>query len=101
MSYVYIISEGANGPVKIGMANNPGWRVCELQTGNPRKLRLVDTWAMFTRQEAFDVERLIRDALKDERITGEWYAISEAEALTIVPLFVSNVLFAEEGRQIA
>lgn len=40
-SFLYVISEGAEGPIKIGRSRNPGARLCELQTGNARRLRLV------------------------------------------------------------
>lgn len=39
-SYVYIISEGDDGPVKIGLAKDPIARVRTMQTGNPRRLRI-------------------------------------------------------------
>ena len=77
MSYIYLISEGFNGPVKIGVAKNPGWRLCELQTGNPRKLRLVKTWLMESRSAAFDFERTILNDFPNFRMSGEWLEADE------------------------
>lgn len=77
MSYVYLISEGPRGPVKIGVAKSPGWRICELQTGNPRKLRIVKTWAMENRRAAFDLERTILDEMASYRMSGEWIDADE------------------------
>jgi T5orf172 domain-containing protein len=39
-SYVYVIGEENDGPVKIGVARNPILRLRDMQTGNPRRLRI-------------------------------------------------------------
>ena len=39
-SFVYVIGEQDDGPLKIGVAKNPISRVRAMQTGNPRRLRI-------------------------------------------------------------
>lgn len=53
LRFVYFIGE-ANGPVKIGVAKDPVKRVRELQTGNPRPLRVERVIVGHT-----DTERLL------------------------------------------
>lgn len=72
MSYVYLIAEGEEGPVKIGVSKNPGWRICELQSGNPRKLKLIHCWLMMSRSEAFEFEQKMLRQLAERRMAGEW-----------------------------
>jgi hypothetical protein len=85
VSSVYIISEGDSGPpVKIGVANNPLCRIAELQTGNPRKLKLARAWNMFTRDDAFAVERAVLGQLSDRRLSGEWLDATEMEVAALV-----------------
>lgn len=43
-SFVYLIGEEDEGPVKIGTATNPIKRLRTMQTGNPRRLRVE--WAL-------------------------------------------------------
>jgi hypothetical protein len=39
-SYIYFIGEQDDGPVKIGLAKDPVKRVRQMQTGNPRRLKV-------------------------------------------------------------
>ncbi|MGM4987403.1 GIY-YIG nuclease family protein [Tardiphaga sp. 841_E9_N1_2] len=77
MACVYLISESPQGPVKVGVANNPATRIRELQCGNPNKLKLADWWRFGTRDEAFVIERLILDEMAPYRMTGEWVDADE------------------------
>lgn len=38
--FVYLIGEDDNGPVKIGLSKDPVARLRQMQTGNPRRLRI-------------------------------------------------------------
>lgn len=40
ISFVYVIGEEGDGPVKIGVAKDPIKRLRNMQTGNPRRLRV-------------------------------------------------------------
>lgn len=77
MSCVYIISEGKDGPVKVGVANNPKNRVRELQSGNPKRLHVADWWKFPDREQAFVIEKLILEEMAPYRLVGEWIAADE------------------------
>jgi hypothetical protein len=94
MSYVYLLSEGERGPVKVGVANDPISRMQMLPTGNPKTLRLVHSWAMFTRDEAFKVERLVLDEMAPYRLRGEWIDADEFGMKWLVAEHVDTVLFS-------
>lgn len=40
VSFVYLIGEVGDGPIKVGLAKDPIARLRSMQTGNPRRLRL-------------------------------------------------------------
>jgi T5orf172 domain len=81
ISYVYIIGESRDGPVKIGVSTNPKGRLSELQTGTPVKLKVLAKFRGDEEQEAF-AHRL----LGAHRINGEWFARTPA-----VNAFIDNV----------
>ena len=54
ISYVYIISNGED--FKVGVSVNPEKRIKQLQTGNPRRLHLVATFAV-AKKDVFKMEK--------------------------------------------
>lgn len=72
MSFVYLVSTGEDGPVKVGVSDNPESRLSGLQSGNPVKLHIAAKWKMPSRQAAFDVERAVLDDCGLHRLIGEW-----------------------------
>jgi predicted GIY-YIG superfamily endonuclease len=72
--YVYIISSGKNGPVKIGKAANVEERVLDLQTGNPIKLILLAKIHAKSHSHAMFMEKRFHEAFKKHRIRGEWFS---------------------------
>lgn len=84
--YVYIIAEtGAGQPYcKIGVSGNPGARLLDLATGNPRLLRLVHCWKFARRQDAFDVERIALDSARAVKAHNEWIEAGPDEAMALV-----------------
>lgn len=84
MSFVYVVSEGANGPVKVGVAKRPRQRLAELQIGNPRKLKLAGSWLAETRSRAIGVEFEVHAEMKRYRLRGEWLDIDEIGACGLV-----------------
>lgn len=66
-SYVYFIAD-KSGPIKIGVARQPSIRLKNLQTGNPRHLRLIAV--LLTSGE---YERDIQHCLLHAHIRGEWF----------------------------
>lgn len=64
--YLYVAAEPRSGYAKIGTAANPKLRLRTLQAGNPRDLRLIQTWHT-TREIAFGVEADILGRHNDRR----------------------------------
>lgn len=92
MAFIYVASEGPNGPVKIGHAVNAVARRSALQTGNPRKLRLVGWWLMQDKNSAIEAERLLHAELDYRRVAGEWFDAPEWLAKNYI-----NHFFAHSG----
>lgn len=79
-SGVYFISNG-NGAVKVGKSRKCiGSRFADIQVSNPDALRVV---AVIATPDPTALEARLQNHLSSKRIRGEWYAISDAEAITI------------------
>jgi hypothetical protein len=66
---VYFIGEENGGPVKVGFTSAPvEMRLCELQTGNPRRLEVISSFE----GNAWD-ENAVHVALAGDRMCGEWF----------------------------
>jgi hypothetical protein len=89
-SFLYIISEGSDGPVKVGRSRNPGARMCELQTGNARKLRLVARYEL-THDDACEAERILHEELAAWAMAGEWFQLDEKFMIEYVPDFFRSI----------
>lgn len=84
MSYVYVITDDPYDPnhpvdgiqtVKIGFTSdrNVERRIGQLQTGNPRPLRIVEIFEFENSDMAKQIERLCHWNLKSSRLSGEWF----------------------------
>ena len=73
---VYFITDD-NNHVKIGVCSgDPTFRVKELQTGNPLKLRVyekIETSRYKDNVSSFDLEKIFHEKFKDYRLEGEWF----------------------------
>jgi hypothetical protein len=65
---IYAIQAGESGPIKFGVTESLKCRLEALQTGNPRKLRVLAAVNM-----PHEYERTIHGWLKEERVSGEWF----------------------------
>ena len=63
---IYFISNKKQ--VKIGFSNNPQERLCELQTANPLKLKLIGTL-----NGSYPTESELHKVFKKFHIRGEWF----------------------------
>lgn len=81
---VYIFQVVGVDIVKIGVSDNPWYRLVAIQGCNPYELRLVQATDPRPRHEAMTIERLAHEKLKDKRIRGEWFACSPDEAMDVV-----------------
>ena len=89
MPFVYFIAEPDPGYVKIGTAVDPVKRLRELQTGNPRRLR---------------IERVIYGNAEHERVLHAyfrgWMAEGKRQATTFKPTHAKDTeWFAPEARE--
>jgi hypothetical protein len=67
------------GPIKVGFTNNVAERLRGLQTASPVDLVL---WAVIP--GTLTCEAAWHDVLADERVRGEWFALSERTARAII-----------------
>jgi hypothetical protein len=84
MSYVYVITDDPFNPnhpvdgvenIKIGFTSDKNIfnRVRQLQTGNPRPLRIVDVFEFKNNEMAKQIENLCHWNLTQFRLSGEWF----------------------------
>lgn len=92
-STVYIIDEGDDeGPVKIGVTGvgqTAVVRLATLQTGNPRKLRIVHVGP-----GDYGVESYVHFLLAEWRLCGEWFSRSDTVKAFIVAARASGYYVA-------
>lgn len=81
--FVYVIGS-VKGPQKIGVAANPDGRLTQLRTGHPFPLAVHAHFEFPTEAEARTVERTAHKALKEKRLSGEWFEITTSEAVAAV-----------------
>jgi len=72
---IYFIQQAPedDGPVKVGISNNPDRRIKSLQTGSPQKLRLRDRF--WTPDDSL-VENTIHDLWSGVNKRGEWFDLA-------------------------
>jgi T5orf172 domain-containing protein len=73
---LYAISDGANH-CKIGITSRPlNIRLSSLQSGNPRRLKVVRTMSFVTRKAALRVEKEFLAGARRHSAFGEWIETS-------------------------
>jgi hypothetical protein len=72
---LYMATQGPDGPVKIGISENPAARIRSLQTGCPRPIELFWCMEFQSRGGALRAERAAHHALGDARLVGEWFDV--------------------------
>lgn len=70
MSFTYFIQAQCGGPIKIGFAKDPQYRLAQLQTGNPEPLVII---ALIPG----NVESYLHQLFEHFRISGEWFHPNE------------------------
>lgn len=86
-SNLYVIQEGDNGVLKVGIAGHPVRRLMMLQTGNYRRLHLR---AVFegTDRSCMAVEAYLLRYF--DRAGGEWFFADLSEVLRVIEAFTVN-----------
>ena len=81
-TFIYVIGT-ENGPKKIGISVSPERRLDEIQVGNHASLSVL--WSVpFPAHEVQGVEQNAHRLLKEKRLAGEWFAVSQEEALRAI-----------------
>ena len=70
-SFAYVIQAEGDPPIKIGVANDVVKRIATLQTGNPRRIRLLHALVGDRRFE-YELHRLFSERY-GHRLVGEWF----------------------------
>lgn len=90
ISALYLISEGPDGPIKIGRSKQPYGRLSDLQTGNSRALRLAAAYRM-PADDAITAENYLHEELQRYALVGEWFDLSEKFMREYLPdFFLAN-----------
>jgi hypothetical protein len=80
-TFVYVIG-GDHGRQKIGVSDDPGRRLAELQTGSPFPLKFE--FVALTEGTGFDIEGEAHFLLSKHRQSGEWFTVPAEVAITAV-----------------
>lgn len=83
MSFIYIISQvkHQNGPVKIGISDNPQKRLKQIQTGHPEKIEIKHLEEISTRRKTLELEKNLHRDFSIYRSHGEWFNMNVDEAI--------------------
>ena len=82
-SYLYVIQCGTCGPIKLGFAGNPVWRLGDLQCGSWEELHLRAVVAVLDGDHAA-IERMAHSLASAKRIRGEWFSLEPLDAVACV-----------------
>lgn len=85
---IYLIGL-SRGPVKIGLSRDVPKRLCELQIGNPFPLLIHGTQSV-PDADAVDIERACHRHFRAHAMSGEWFDVPPADALTAVKMIASG-----------
>lgn len=75
---VYVIGQGFDHPVKIGVASDITRRLAALQSGNPDELRVM--WSI-EHPEPFALEAHLHRTFDATRVRGEWFLVPGLESI--------------------
>lgn len=70
--FVYFITDGDRGTVKIGFSTDPKSRMASLQTSTPSKLELLATI-----EGDMQTERQLHQRFAEYRVSGEWFRLAD------------------------
>lgn len=90
--FVYVITDGR--AVKIGVSSDVAARVSGLQSGNPKKLKIMSAVECRSRQIATEVEAGTHfwfDQFEGCGLVGEWFKVSPERAAEIVEICLRQI----------
>jgi hypothetical protein len=83
---LYLVQEGEDGAIKVGIAAHPERRLSALQCGNCRSLQLRAVFAGSLR-DCREIERVVLNYFGGRRARGEWLIADFADVLRVVRAF--------------
>lgn len=89
--HVYVISEEGREFSKIGSACRPQYRIDSIRNGNPRKLEIIKTWHLNSREIARRVEREAILSMPSRVKNRDWIAGSPEDAISAVEAAISKI----------
>ena len=84
MCYVYLIRCSGSTFYKIGVANDVGDRMANLQSGCPYLLELIMTCGFHTKTAAIGAEQAAHRNMAKYRMHGEWFDLPDALAESVM-----------------
>lgn len=111
---VYVIAPSAGGPCKVGIADDVGFRLGGMQTGNWVTLHPLYHAAFFTpgvtgtpaevlravSANAYTVEMAVHMCLEGHRVRGEWFSVSAAFAAAAIEDIAKSAGLAKMTRAV-
>lgn len=82
--HLYVIQEGVDGPVKVGVAANAASRRVDLQAGNPRPLFLRAVFAGNDKRAIGAIEREIHAKLIAHLVVNEWFSVTPDVVIALI-----------------
>ena len=79
-AFVYFISDGRF--IKIGRTKDVFKRFCQIKNGNPNGIKLIGLIPFETVEESIEAENEIHQDYFTQKVSGEWYYISETDVAT-------------------
>lgn len=79
--FVYFINDEEY--TKIGIAGSISSRIKQLQTGNPRKLKVLFLIDGETQNKSYWIERKLHEAFSSKQASGEWFKVSENDIVSV------------------
>lgn len=92
-TYIYAIKSEQLQLVKIGVSVDPVSRLARLSEQCPVELQLIGVWTGDYRDEA-----LIHRRLKAQRVRGEWFAMSQHQAVESISRILKRDMVRAEQR---
>lgn len=97
--FLYLIGSGDTGdPVKVGTAKDVERRLVLIQTGSPKRLKILMT-APVDLGEARKAEAECHRALAGARLSGEWFAVDSATARQTIETVLADRLWTKPRKR--
>lgn len=91
VGYIYVLKADGSDFYKIGKSKEYTDRIKKLRIQLPFK---VGIYCVFKTTSTDEVERLIHDQWKENRVNGEWFKIDE-DQIEQLKYFISNLAYAQ------